>query len=1060
MLDLTDVDYEAIFRGDPDNAKAQRFPFYPLISPGMPPVGQDFIDHALALTGEAPVVTEGKGKNKRIVDISFTLNKLYLRGLYDGDFTLSVRSKGRTELVRLIPGHLWGDDACGPKFVPDDVLKGRPRVMVVGKMPGADEVQQGRNYTGPSGEQLRNTLVACGVPDTDLNDWYMCNVCRWPMPASISGAMPASWIKDCMPILQQELRLVRPDYVLCLGAEATKAICGQGYSVGNMIGRYIEIGVPLHDVGEPEIVHKIKVMAITHPAAVLRTTELYPQFEATLRNFVELIKGSDFAVSSDKSVQWVPVFKERDLAEIVDCILRKPGLKKIAIDGEWHGTHPAEPGSYLRTIQISPDGQHAFVIVLRKKGGEVAFAPSLSGVMRQLNRLLDRDDVQIIGSFLSADLPWLLYNGLNVRHRIRVPQDFNEFRGGDYPGVLDVALAQHACNETGDFKLEVMGSRLCGTDRWDVDLQHWKHRYCAEHKIKAEELDGYGECPDDILYPYGAKDAAITWRLAELHKKQLLDADQFGNDCWRPFHVSMLAFPAFNEMGIEGVKIDPERVDDLTDLFRSAANTKLQALREAISWPKFNPRSSQQSIEFLFGERYSTKIDKETGERVRVRPAGALTLRLKPVKSTGKGKAWSWIETRGETDKYTPCTDKEVCGILSSDHPLARQFRDIRLIDHVTKSVFRMPKMKGTEIVMKDGRRVYGGGIAKFICHDLRIRSHFVQVKETGRAASARPPLQNLSKRREDDYKRILGPLYKWVIRSFITSNTDPEYGEETALIEADYKGAELMAMAVLARDAKMLEHCRRANLPEDHPDFYDMHANMAVTAFHLDCEPTKKGLKSIGQPGLRVAAKNQLFGVGYGRSAAACARQCQEEGLDVTEAQSQQVINAIFATYPGIPALQEALRGRAHNPGWIRNAKGRLRRCITTDDRAAMGELERQFLNFPMQSLVADCISEALYWLYMHPRKAELGYKIVLQIHDAIVLEVPARSVDAVYNEILPECMIDNVSFQSCDLDGVPYSDSPIYRFGLDQEVFTRWGVPLTLEECDTLGINHKYAE
>ena len=124
------------------------------------------------------------------------------------------------------------------------------------------------------------------------------------------------------------------------------------------------------------------------------------------------------------------------------------------------------------------------------------------------------------------------------------------------------------------------------------------------------------------------------------------------------------------------------------------------------------------------------------------------------------------------------------------------------------------------------------------------------------------------------------------------------------------------------------------------------------------------------------------------------------------------------------------------------------------------MGELERQFLNFPMQSLVADCISEALYWLYMHPRKAELGYKIVLQIHDAIVLEVPARSVDAVYNEILPECMIDNVSFQSCDLDGVPYSDSPIYRFGLDQEVFTRWGVPLTLEECDTLGINHKYAE
>jgi len=111
-------------------------------------------------------------------------------------------------------------------------------------------------------------------------------------------------------------------------------------------------------------------------------------------------------------------------------------------------------------------------------------------------------------------------------------------------------------------------------------------------------------------------------------------------------------------------------------------------------------------------------------------------------------------------------------------------------------------------------------------------------------------------------------------------------------------------------------------------------------------------------------------------------------------------------------------------------------------------------------QSMVADAVSTALFYLYNHPRKAELGYKIVLQIHDAVILEVPIRSLDTVYNEIMPECMVDAVSFRACDLDGVPFSDSPVYRFGIDQDVATRWGVTLSWEECDAIGIDRKYGK
>jgi hypothetical protein len=112
------------------------------------------------------------------------------------------------------------------------------------------------------------------------------------------------------------------------------------------------------------------------------------------------------------------------------------------------------------------------------------------------------------------------------------------------------------------------------------------------------------------------------------------------------------------------------------------------------------------------------------------------------------------------------------------------------------------------------------------------------------------------------------------------------------------------------------------------------------------------------------------------------------------------------------------------------------------------------------LQSQVADAVSIALYYLYNHPRKAELGYKIVLQLHDAIIIETTARSIDTVYNEIMPECMVDSVAFKSADLDGVPYTDSPLYHFGLDIECYARYGMHISTKECDTLGISHTYAE
>jgi DNA polymerase I-like protein with 3'-5' exonuclease and polymerase domains len=249
-----------------------------------------------------------------------------------------------------------------------------------------------------------------------------------------------------------------------------------------------------------------------------------------------------------------------------------------------------------------------------------------------------------------------------------------------------------------------------------------------------------------------------------------------------------------------------------------------------------------------------------------------------------------------------------------------------------------------------------------------------------------------------------------------------------------------------------------RANLPDGDPNQYDIHSNVAVKAFRLDCPASKAGLKAIGRAGLRIAAKNIIFGVGYGRSAEACSRQAQEEGVDVTTADAQAIIEAIFEMYSGIPRLQDQLRERVLSHGWMRTYFGRLRRVYQTDDEAVLSAQQREFLNFPMQALVADAMSQALHYLYTHPRKAELGYKIVLQLHDSVMLEVPIRSLDTVYSGIIPECLEQRVGFKSCNLAGVPHKDSPVYHFGADRKVCFRWGESLSWDDCDQWKIDRKY--
>lgn len=1069
--------FQQILTGQPSPELNQQFPFYGLDAPGMPVPGPNFEALAVALEQQAgnrapAFMVEGKGDTKRVVTYGPMIHYLYRRALYDSNFHLAISVKGRPVSTAFVPGHLLGDDTYD--------FNGGPRqadVMLIGKHPGQEELSQRKNFVGPTSEDLYAALNTLGIPETEWSQWYVTNLVKWPQLDRQSDNLPTAWIKDAMVLLQQELRLVRPKYILCLGSHAAKALLGTYASVSQMTGRVETLAIPIHERGEEPRYHEAKVMVANHPAFVYRQPDAFDAFKDQIGMFVQLAHGADVG-GAERDIDHRVIYKSRELAKLVDEIRADPSRWFIAVDGEWHGENHTEPGAYLRTVQFSTRHGEGITVVLRHQGGESAFRPSIQHGIDQLKRLLKRDPdagymPRIGGHFLRADIPWLLSMGLDLRDEYTIPPDVSQANTAGW----DTSLMYHATNESTSYKLEDIATRLTTCPRYDKKLQKWKEAYCKIHGLGAKDLEGYGMCPEWILHPYACYDPDATRRIGVKCEQELLNHDWFGQNSWLPYWIAHRASPAFLEMEMNGIMLDRERVDEMSQLYVFVRDKLLQHLRERIRWPDYNPESSKQCAAVLFGDRYAYRLDKATGERIPIRPPEALTLNLRPIKTTGKrSKLWDQVEARNEADNYMPSTDKEVLGIIGHEHPLAMALRDLKFVSQSLKYVLRPAEINAETMEAEkdeDGNTVYSRGLASMVHADGAIRTHMSQNKETGRASSFRPPLQNLSKRREDDYGRILGKLVKDKVTKKLAPKGDylDMFGGEVlykhpirsvlrarpghVLVEADYTGAELAVIAWLANDPVMIEHVRRNSLPEDHPDYFDIHSQTAVRVFNLNCPPTKKGLADAGMKGMRVAAKNVNFGIPYGRMAPAISRQCREEGVEISVADTERIIEFYFNTYRGTVEFLRNCGQRVLSPQWLCTAFGRRRRFVKSNDRQVVGEQQRQAQNFPIQGTVADAVSRALDNLYYYRWETNTWYRILLQIHDAILFEVPIPNLRPFIEDVLPTCMINRVPIWPTYLDGTHMeSITEPYRFAIDKDIQINWGEDVTKEQAAELGI------
>ncbi len=1032
------------------------FPFYRLSFKDMPSPGPDFYNYADLLRND--------GISYKTRD--FELEHLFYRAMYDDKFTLPIAYMNKMCTVPFMLGGIWGEPPTGPNTPCD--------IMVIYKNAGRADFENRMPMSGSSGGLLADCFGAAGISDDALV--YITPVIKHDHPDPKGTNFKACWIKNCNFILQQEIRLVRPKFILLLGSEAVTAVLGRGHTTTSTQGRVIDFQYSINDTEFLEA----KVVTSISPAIAVRKPEKVDTIKTAVEQFARAVSGTAMA---EEVVDHRIIRTVDELIALKKEIKLDPSNDVIAIDAEWHGAYPTEKNSYVRTIQISWQPRKAACIVMHTQGGAEPIVGGIEAAARELNEILGYADdapVRVVGHYLNADMPWLMSIGVDVRMGYLVPPDDYGANGKDKlygwqktktKGGFDTLLAAHSVNETGDFKLEVLASRLLGIPRYDVELQKWKKEYCASHGLDSEGLEGYGDCPDEILIPYGTYDADATRRLFDVYNGDykspgLLDCDSYGNNSRIPFWISSRAALAFGEMHMKGLTIDLEAAEDLTDHYVKARDRLLDILRQRLMWPEFNPNSVSHCREMLFGIKYNGVVDKETFLPKQVRPEGALTLNLMPYKSTGKRpKLWTDIIQKGlEGDNYVS-TDKEVLQILADRHPCVELLRDLRYIAQLTRYVLRPGKgvEEGEAVKDENGRIEHESGLLSYVLADGRVRSQFFQTKETGRASSARPPLQNLGKTAEEKYKAVfkrhgegINLGYRYPLRSIIKAKPGHVF------VDADYTGAELAIMAWQSGDRNMIEHVRRSGLPDNDPDYYDIHSNVAVRAFGLDCPSTKKGLASIGKAALRTAAKAVVFGYAYGQQAEATARKAKQEGADVTVEQAQQLIDGLIAMYPALPIYFDDCRKRSQEAGYVVNCFGRYRRFVQSTEREVIGEQQRQAMNFPIQSAVADAMSRALDYLYFYRYEQDdtsLWYDIVLQVHDAVVLEVPVHCLDWVVNDVIPTCMSKRVEVYPCRLDGTRYDHAGPYHLQVPPpDIFTKWSVPITKDECRQMGINESY--
>lgn len=388
-----------------------------------------------------------------------------------------------------------------------------------------------------------------------------------------------------------------------------------------------------------------------------------------------------------------------------------------------------------------------------------------------------------------------------------------------------------------------------------------------------------------------------------------------------------------------------------------------EKLKETGMWELFLNMEMPLIYSLYHMERAGIRVEKETlktyGDNLKVKIAqleqqiydlAGEKFNINSPKQLGEILFEKMKLPHGKKTKTGYSTAADVLEKLAPEYPIVQQILDYR----------QLAKLNST----------YAEGLYGFIQEDGRIHGTFNQtITATGRISSTEPNLQNIPVRME---------LGREIRKVFV-----PEDGY--VFVDADYSQIELRILAHMSGDERLIGAYR---------DAQDIHAITASEVFHIPLDEVT--------PLQRRNAKAVNFGIVYGISAFGLS-----EDLSITRKEAVEYINKYFETYPGVKAFLDRQVEEGKEQGFVVTMFGRRRPIPELKSANFMQRSfgERVAMNSPIQGTAADIMKAAMIAVDQELRKRKMKSRIVLQVHDELLVETWKEETEAVM-EILEDKM------------------------------------------------------
>ena len=294
-------------------------------------------------------------------------------------------------------------------------------------------------------------------------------------------------------------------------------------------------------------------------------------------------------------------------------------------------------------------------------------------------------------------------------------------------------------------------------------------------------------------------------------------------------------------------------------------------------------------------------------------------------------------------------TDEETLNALLGKHPIVQHILDFRALQKLKSTyVDALPLL----VDPKSGR----------------VHTHFNQaVAATGRLSSQNPNLQNIPIRTE---------LGREIRKAFVSK------GEDTTLLSCDYSQIELRIIAHMSGDAGMQEAFRQG---------IDIHTATAAKVWGVDIEEVDKEM--------RRKAKTVNFGIIYGISAFGLSQR-----VGISRGEAKEIIENYFKQFGGVKEYMDDTVNKAREQGYVETILGRRRymRDILSANAVMRGFAERNAINAPIQGSAADMIKVAMIQIHNWLNEEKLKTRMILQVHDELLFDVPNEELLYVEPKIL----------------------------------------------------------